>query len=408
MEGLIQMLLGFALIALVIGIVLYIVEAIFLNKYNKLVTGKGTIFAWIPFYFQSYLLGKLAFNKVVGWALVAVEFATAKVKIGNIDVTLIKNESLRGTIGTIYTLATICILVYAFVKYKNLKKSVVLNNNMVDDGTNINAQAIPNTNVNPNDPFAPNPNVGVEPMVQNSNNILDANVTIESIIQKAPTPDENPTNNIIVTNTINDVGAAVQNPTATAPEPPIAPVAEQLQAPGFPETPDIPEPPVAPVVPNAPVVPEPAVAPVVPNEPVVPEPSVAPVVPNAPVVPEPSVAPVVPNAPVVPEPSVAPVVPNAPIVPEPPVAPVVPNAPVMPEPSVAPVVPNEPVVPEPVVAPVVPNAPVVPEQPVAPVVEPQVSTPAPVANIPESITDTSVMQTQVSTPPVDTNNPNNM
>ena len=31
MEGLIQMLLGFALIALVIGIILYIVEAIFLN-----------------------------------------------------------------------------------------------------------------------------------------------------------------------------------------------------------------------------------------------------------------------------------------------------------------------------------------------------------------------------------------
>ena len=387
MEGLIQMLLGFALIALVIGIILYIVEAIFLNKYNKLVTGKGTIFAWIPFYFQAYLLGKLAFNKVVGWVLVAVEFATAKVKIGNIDVTLIKNESLRGTIGTIYTLATICILVYAFVKYKNLKKSVVLNNNMVDDGTNINAQAIPNTNVNPNDPFAPNPNVGVEPMMQNSNNILDANVTIDSIIQKAPTPDENPTNNIIVANTINDVGAVVPNPTATAPEPPIAPAAEPLQAPGFPETPDIPEPLVAPVVP------EPAVAPVVPNEPVVPEPAVAPVVPNAPVVPEPSVAPVVPNAPIVPEPAIAPVVTNAPV---------------MPEPSVAPVVPNEPVVPEPVVAPVVPNAPVVPEQPVAPVVEPQVSTPAPVANIPESITDTSVMQTQVSTPPVDTNNPNNM
>ena len=333
MEGLIQMLLGFALIALVIGIVLYIVEAIFLNKYNKLVTGKGTILAWIPFYFQAYLLGKLAFNKVVGWALVAVEFATAKVKIGNIDVTLIKNESLRGTIGTGYTLVTICILIYAFVKYKNLKKSVVLNNNMVDDGTNINAQAIPNTNVNPNDPFAPNPNVGVEPMMQNSNNILDANVTIESIIQKAPTPDENPTNNIIVTNTINDVGAAVQNPTATAPEPPIAPVAEPLQAPGFPETSVVSEPPVAPVEPNEPVVPEPAVAPVAPNAPVVPEPAVAPVV---------------------------------------------------------------------------PNAPVVPEQPVAPVVEPQVSTPAPVANIPESITDTSVMQTQVSTPPVDTNNPNNM
>ena len=356
MEGIFQMLLGFALIALVIGIVLYIVEAIFLNKYNKLVTGKGTVLAWIPFYFQSYLLGKLAFNKAVGWGLVAAEFATAKVKIGNIDVTLIKNESLRGTIGTIYTLVTICILIYAFVKYKNLKKSVVLNNNMVADGTNISAQAIPNTNVNPNDPFAPNPNVGVEPMMQNSNNILDASVTIDSIIQKAPTPDENPTNNIIVTNTINDVGAVVQNPTA-------------------------------------PVVPEQPIAPVAPNAPVVPEPPVAPVVPNAPVVPEPPVAPVAPNAPVVPEQPVAPVAPNAPVVPEQPVAPVVPNAPVVPEQPVAPVVPNEPVVPEPAVA---------------PVVEPQVSTPAPVSNIPESITDTSVMQTQVNTPPVDTNNPNNM
>ena len=340
MEGIFQMLLGFALIALVIGIVLYIVEAIFLNKYNKLVTGKGTILAWIPFYFQAYLLGKLAFNKVVGWVLVAAEFATAKVKIGNVDVTLIKNESLRSIMGTGYTLVTICILIYAFVKYKNLKKSVVLNNNMVDDGTNISAQAITNTNVNQNDPFAPNPNVGVEPKMQNSNNILDASVTIDSIIQKAPTPDENPTNNIIVTNTINDVGAVVQNPTVPAQEPPIAPVA-----------------------------------------------------PNAPVVPEQPVAPVVPNAPVVPEPAVAPVVPNEPAVPEQPVAPVAPNAPVVPEQPVAPVVPNEPVVPEPAVA---------------PVAEPQVSTTETVANIPESITDTSVMQTQVNTPPVDTNNPNNM
>lgn len=68
MESLLGVLIGFLVVIIVITLAIYIAQAIFLNKFNKLVNGKGTPMAWIPIA-NIYLLGKLTVNKVVGWVL---------------------------------------------------------------------------------------------------------------------------------------------------------------------------------------------------------------------------------------------------------------------------------------------------------------------------------------------------
>ena len=72
-----DLLAKFLLIGLAIVIAIYIATAIFLNKFNKLVYGKGTAKAWIPIA-NIYLLGKLTVNKFVGWILVACIFFNSK------------------------------------------------------------------------------------------------------------------------------------------------------------------------------------------------------------------------------------------------------------------------------------------------------------------------------------------
>ena len=46
-------------------IAIYIACSKFLSNLNKLIYGKGTILAWLPFT-SIYLMGKLAFNNLVG------------------------------------------------------------------------------------------------------------------------------------------------------------------------------------------------------------------------------------------------------------------------------------------------------------------------------------------------------
>ena len=52
-------------IVIVMLIALYIAFAVFLNNFNKKVTGTSTVMSWIPFA-NVYLLGKLTFNKDAG------------------------------------------------------------------------------------------------------------------------------------------------------------------------------------------------------------------------------------------------------------------------------------------------------------------------------------------------------
>ncbi len=113
--------LSFLLIFIVIA--LYVVEAYFLNKFNKLVNGKGTALAWIPVC-NIYLLGKLTVNKIVGWILVICIFLTSKITItinGVSTVYTILPKSISSLVLTVYDLAVFVLFIYAIVKYRQIK-----------------------------------------------------------------------------------------------------------------------------------------------------------------------------------------------------------------------------------------------------------------------------------------------
>ena len=115
---------GFAIALLAIVIAIYVAQAIFLNKFNKLVYGKGTALAWIPGG-NVYLLGKLAINKIVGWILFAcwvstIEFTST---INGVEKKAsILPESISNIVSPIYSLAIIIIFIYAIIKYRNMKE----------------------------------------------------------------------------------------------------------------------------------------------------------------------------------------------------------------------------------------------------------------------------------------------
>ena len=67
------LLLGVLLAIVEVVILIYILVGILLNKLNKVMYGKGTALAFIPFC-NVYLLGKLTINKIVGWVLLGCLF----------------------------------------------------------------------------------------------------------------------------------------------------------------------------------------------------------------------------------------------------------------------------------------------------------------------------------------------
>lgn len=130
MEQLFGTLAMFGIFILIIVLGIYIAISIFLNKFNKLVYGKGTAMAWIPI-FNIYLLGKLAINKIVGWILVVCIFLTGTytTTFNGVETThTILPENISSVVSTLYNLAILGLLIYAIVKYNRLKKMDVKNN----------------------------------------------------------------------------------------------------------------------------------------------------------------------------------------------------------------------------------------------------------------------------------------
>ena len=115
---------GLMIFLAVIAIVVYVLVAIFLNKFNKLVYGKGTALAWIPIC-NIYLLGKLSFNKIVGWVVVVCSFLVGTYST-TIDGVTTTKTILPSAIATpfmyIYDIALLGLYIYAIVKYFKLKK----------------------------------------------------------------------------------------------------------------------------------------------------------------------------------------------------------------------------------------------------------------------------------------------
>ena len=109
------------LLAIAIGI--YIAIAIFLNKFHKLVYGKGSALCWIPVA-NSYILGKLTINNIYGWVLVICTLLNASISINNNGQnTTVGNlpESKSSPISTIFGIVQLITLIYAIVKYNKIK-----------------------------------------------------------------------------------------------------------------------------------------------------------------------------------------------------------------------------------------------------------------------------------------------
>ena len=117
---------GIIIFAFIILIAIYVVQAIFLSSFNKLVYGKGTWMAWVP-YCNTYLLGKLTFNETVGWVLVGASILSMFVSF----------------LSPIYSLASFGLFIYAIVKYFQLKSA---------------KQAMPQQSQQPMNTMAPNMN----------------------------------------------------------------------------------------------------------------------------------------------------------------------------------------------------------------------------------------------------------
>ena len=119
------LLLGVLLAIVGVVILIYMLVGILLNKLNKVMYGKGTALAFIPFC-NVYLLGKLTINKIVGWVLLGCLFLTGQVTttVNGVSKTYsLLPENISKTVSTIYGAIEIGLLIYAIVKYNNLKKS---------------------------------------------------------------------------------------------------------------------------------------------------------------------------------------------------------------------------------------------------------------------------------------------
>ena len=112
---LLYIILFIILIALLVIILEFVIIGLFLNKYNKLLYGEGSILAFIPLA-QTYLLGKLAFNKLVGIIMVAISLLPY--------LSIPKNDYIL-SVGEFSGAARFFILIYAIIKYNRIKKGII-------------------------------------------------------------------------------------------------------------------------------------------------------------------------------------------------------------------------------------------------------------------------------------------
>lgn len=109
-EGVLGLAAGIVIFVLAIVIVIYVVESLLLNKFNKLIYGQGTALAWIPIA-NTWLLGKLVFNKLGGWILIGLALVSGAVN----------NEA----ISSLLSLVNVVVIVFAFIKYSKIKNGIL-------------------------------------------------------------------------------------------------------------------------------------------------------------------------------------------------------------------------------------------------------------------------------------------
>jgi len=114
-----------AIITSLIMLFIYILISIFLNKFNRLVYGKGTAMCFIPIA-NIYLIGKLAVNKTVGWLLVIGIFLNARytITINNVEtVYRLFPENVSEILYKVEECIIFVLFIYGINKYFEIKNS---------------------------------------------------------------------------------------------------------------------------------------------------------------------------------------------------------------------------------------------------------------------------------------------
>ncbi len=119
-----------AIFIIILIFLVYIIQAIFLSKLNKLLNGSGTAMGWVPIA-NIYLLGKLTFNKIVGWILVVLILSTGTLTVtinGVTNTYRLLPENVSVIESRVLVVLILILFIYAIRKYIKTKKKIKLPN----------------------------------------------------------------------------------------------------------------------------------------------------------------------------------------------------------------------------------------------------------------------------------------
>ena len=123
MQDVQSMMLSMGVMFIVVLIVVYIIWGLFLNSFNKLVEGHGTILGFLPIA-NLYLLGKLTFNSFMGLMLVLASFVcgalTSKVN-GVYALEKYIPKQFLDQILTYYSIVILAVFLIGVLKYLGLR-----------------------------------------------------------------------------------------------------------------------------------------------------------------------------------------------------------------------------------------------------------------------------------------------
>lgn len=184
MDNILEMAFMLLVITSIVLIIIYIILGIYLNKLNYILYGKKTPMAWIPIV-NIYLLGKLTFNKIVGWILIGCMFLQSETTVtinGVSKTSSFLPENIKEPFSKVFSIVCVLLIIYSIIKYYKLK-GMNTNTNINNNYDIQNSQPI--TNVadkqkeiynNQNDELQQNV---INNDTVNTQSTMDSNVNIE-------------------------------------------------------------------------------------------------------------------------------------------------------------------------------------------------------------------------------------
>ena len=119
MDNILEMAFMLLVITAIVLIIIYIILGIYLNKLNYILYGKKTPMAWIPIV-NIYLLGKLTFNKIVGWILIGCMFLQSETTVtinGVSKTSSFLPENIKEPFSKVFSIVCVLLIIYSIIKY---------------------------------------------------------------------------------------------------------------------------------------------------------------------------------------------------------------------------------------------------------------------------------------------------